>query len=379
MKRRNSIDTDELFRLARQKSVESRTALARTVSEFFSSETVTLTERERALMYDILHRVIRDVEMAVRKQISAQMARLPDVRRDLVTILANDKIDVAYPILIESPVLRDADLIGVIRDRTLEHQLAIAIRKDLSESVSAELVRSGNADVIQALLRNRDARIARATMECLVEQSRRIDTFREPILRRAELGADLAKRMFMWVSAALRHAILERFDLPEEEVDDLLESAVLEEVARTQAEAKAPSKCAELADALVAIDTSTPKMLVSVLEAGEVHLFVSMFESMTGLRHNLIMSMMFEPGGERLALACRAIGLEKVMFASIFSLTRRARPNLQKSLREDLRQALSLYGKTSQDSARKVVRMWQRNADYLSAVDSFEMTTRSRG
>ena len=58
-------------------------------------------------------------------------------------MLANDDIEVAYPILAFNKVLQDADLIEVIRHRTLEHQLVIAIREDVSEAVSDALVRTG--------------------------------------------------------------------------------------------------------------------------------------------------------------------------------------------------------------------------------------------
>ena len=59
-----AIDIDELFKLARRKSVEGRSALAETVTDLFSSESNVLTARERAIMFDILHTIIRDVEMS---------------------------------------------------------------------------------------------------------------------------------------------------------------------------------------------------------------------------------------------------------------------------------------------------------------------------
>ena len=373
MRHLSTVEIDDLYRLARQKSVEGRTTLTQVVSDLFDEEGRDLTARERSLMFDILHRVIRDVEMSVRKRVSAQIATIEDTPLELVRLLANDTIEVAYPVLVRSRILRDADLIGIIRNRTLEHQLAVAIRQDLSETVADALFETGEENVICTLLRNRDASISRATMECLVEQSRRVDTFREPILQRRELGEDLARRMFMWVSAALRQTILERFEMDQETLDDLLEQAVMKELEGQSSEDKTPSKSRELADRLIEAEEVTPELLLAVLEEGEIPLFLSVFERLTGLSQRKVLQIVFEDGGEGLTVACKASGLPKVTFSSIFSLTRRARPQLRQRAARDLRRALGLYDQMTREAAQKVLRMWQRDIDYLTAIRELEI------
>ena len=113
----DSLDTDYLLRLARDKSMAGRRELAEMISDLFLGNTQSLSDRERALTYDILSQVIHDVEMAVRRNISEQLAKVPNAPRDLVLLLANDDIEVAYPILAYNKVLQDADLIEVIRHR----------------------------------------------------------------------------------------------------------------------------------------------------------------------------------------------------------------------------------------------------------------------
>ncbi len=379
MRHLSTVEIDDLYRLARQKSVEGRSSLTQIVSDLFDEEGNDLTARERSLMFDILHRVVRDVEMSLRKRVSTQVAATEDAPAELVRMLANDAIEVAYPILVRSRLLHDADLIDIVRNRTLEHQLAVAIRQDLSETVADALFETGEESVICALLRNQDACISRATMECLVEQSRRVDTFREPILQRSELGEDLARRMFMWVSAALRQAILERFEFDEQTLDDLLEQAVMEELGREDGEDQALSKSQELADRLVESDEVSPELLLSVLEQGEVTLFLSVFQRLTGLSQPKTLQIVFDGGGEGLAIACKASALPKVTFSSIFSLTRRARPQLHQRAARDLRRALALYDHMTREAAQKVLRMWQRDVDYLAAIRELEIGYQTDG
>jgi hypothetical protein len=142
-----------LLDLALDKSLEGRRALTATIGDLFGKQDAVLSERERALMTDILRKLIHDCEMAVRRDLSERLSGAPNPPHELIVALANDEIEVAEPILKRSAVLRDAELVGVIRHRTQQHQLVIAMRRSLSEYVSDALVETGNIDVIKVLLR----------------------------------------------------------------------------------------------------------------------------------------------------------------------------------------------------------------------------------
>ena len=122
-----TVESMYLVRLARDRSDAGRKAFADALSDLFVADGDGLDASERALMYEILHRVIRDIERAMRAEVSRQLAEQPDVPRALALALANDAIEVAYPILTQSTVLLDEDLIDVARGRTIEHQIAIAV------------------------------------------------------------------------------------------------------------------------------------------------------------------------------------------------------------------------------------------------------------
>ncbi|SDE97771.1 DUF2336 domain-containing protein [Rhodospira trueperi] len=374
-----AIDAPYLLALARQKTVASRNALAEVIAGLFGKGADTLNDREFALMADILRRVLKEIEISVRRRIAAGFASRPDVPRDLLTFLANDEIDVAYPVLSQSPVLRDADLIEVIRNRTLEHQLAVAVRFEVSEAVSDELVNTGNETVITELLKNPDARISRATLGYLVEQSRRVGGYREPILSRRELPEDLAKRMVLWVSAALRKTIVDRFDLDPIEVDEMIEKAVLEpDSADADSETGATTAAERLADELSAAGRNDADLMISALQNGEVSLFVTLFARAARMREILVQRMLFEPGGEGLAIACKALGLAREDFSVIFLFSRKARPVSATVLRDEHQSVMALYDRMTAEVCRKVLNRWQRDHNYLKALLAVDFTE-SRG
>ncbi|MCP5370759.1 MAG: DUF2336 domain-containing protein [Hyphomicrobiales bacterium] len=325
-------------------------------------------------MFDILHKLVHDVEMAVRKVLSERLADMPDAPRPLIAQLANDAIEVAYPILTKCMVLEDEDLVEVIAHRTLEHQLAIAVRPGLSEGVSDALVNGGHESVIRTLLGNRDARISRATMEFLVEQSKRVDTFQEPILRREELDGDLATRMFMWVSAALRQYILDNYDLPVSKVDDMLESIAVNEIKSNQAQSESrKTRAREMIDTMGQAGMVTPDLLIAALEQGETALFAALFRKLTGLPQHLTLRLLFEGGGEGLAIACRAVDLGKAVFAGIFTVSRKARPAESANVQRETRRVLNLYDQMSREGAREALDRMCRGQDYLAAIRDLEL------
>lgn len=367
------IDSEYLYRIARDKSVAGRMVLAETISDLFLQRGCTLTERERTLMFSILRHMIHDAEMSVRRIVSVPLAEMDDAPRDLVQRLANDEIEVAYPILTKSTVLHDTDLIEVIQQRTLEYQMAIAIRQSVSEAISGALVQTGNESVISTLLENPNAKISDATMEYLVDEAKRINTLQEPILRRHDLDPKLAKRMFLWVSAALRQYILDNSGLSQTDIDDLLEKVTLEEVAAVTSPDRPKPKSENLAAELDMSGKVTPDLLVRSLSEGEVGLFMAMFRRFTGLRELLVTRLVFEAGGEGLAIACKAVGIDKENFSSIFALSRKARPGSDTTLKRDSRKVLDFYDRISEDAAKQVVRRWQRDVDYLAAIRELEV------
>ncbi len=77
---------------------------------------------------------------------------------------------------------------------------------------------------------------------------------------------------------------------------------------------------------------------------------------------------MFEPGGEGLAIACRAVEVSKADFASIFLLSRSARPGDKVVDPSELTRVLDLYDRIKLDTAHQVVEHWRLDHDYLFAL-----------
>jgi uncharacterized protein (DUF2336 family) len=361
-------DSDALLQMARDKSAAGRQALAATVAGLFLDRDDALSDRERALFGEILHRLVHDVELSLRRHLAERLAGRADAPHGLVVALANDAIEVARSILVRSEILGDAELIEIVRHRTLEHQLAIAMRRSVSEPVSDALIEEGAPDVIRTLLENPNAAISAAAMEYLVEQSKRIDAYQNPLLARPELSPALARRLYWWVSTALRERILARFEIDPATLDETLEQTVSALVPAAPAEPDNPRKNLELAARLAANGEITPRLLVQTLRQGEVALFEALFATLAKIRLALAGRLLFEPGGEGLAIACRAIGIEAPVFASIFVLSRRARPLDAPPLPGDVSRVIRFYNSLRRSDAEALLRKWRRQSEPTAAI-----------
>jgi uncharacterized protein (DUF2336 family) len=366
--------TESLLKLAQDRSLQGRRSLATAMSDLFTERESVLSEREHALMTDILNKLVSEFETELRQDLAERLSDSKTAPRNLVLALANDEIAVARPILLKSGVLQDPELVEIIHHRTLGHQLAIAMRTSVSEVVSDALVETGSTDVIKTLLQNPNAKITEATMAYLVEEARRVDSYQEPLVRRQDLDPLLARQMYWLVSAALRAHLLENFDIDAGDLDDELERAVLalSEASKGEVEETISAPAATLAERLDEDAAVTPEFMIQVLRQGEVALFESLFGRLSGLAAPRLQRVIYEPSGRDLAIACRALEFGKPNFSLIYLLLRRARPGHEMIPPRVVSRLMKYFERIEASAAQSVLRQWQRDPNYLDAIERIE-------
>lgn len=368
----NILDSGNLLNLAQDKSASSRNQLVENISDMFMSADGRLNEHERALMNDVLLKLVSSVEHDIKKELSHRIAESDDVSPELAKFLANESIDIAEPILQQSNVLKDEELIEVIRNRTEGHRMAIAIRSDVSEEVCEELVDMGEEDVIESLIKNDNARISELTMEYLVAESRSVDRFQEPLLNRADLSNDLACRMYWWVSAALRRKIILEMDVDSTFLDDALEMATktaIQNHGQNHGKLDGVMKMAQnLAREMALSDELSITFLRQCLRQEKINLFVAGLSEMSGLDIKIIWRAIREKSGESMAIIIKSQEADRQSFASLFLLIVHAHSGGKARSTALVNSILSLYDDIEVKNARAAVRYWQRDSGYQDAI-----------
>ncbi len=368
------LDSDYLLALARLKTVESRATLAETITDLFSEKGEFLSDWEREAMSAMLHAVVGDIEQALRRAFRERLKALPGCAPDLLARVADDRAEVAYPVLTQSPTLHAEELVEVVRHRALEQRLGLALRAAASRRAEEEAAATAEPGVAEALMRSAGERVAKAAATYVLDRSKEAESRKDPVVRRSELSPDLAKRMFLWVSAALRRHLIDHLGLDEDTVDEMMERVVAEQI-RGIGEAPPPTGAERLADVLAEEGLIDHDLLLRTVTEGEIGLFVALFARTTGLRARLVRRILFEPGGEGLAIACKAIGVGREIFARVFAASRSARLQRDAMTRIETTRAVAFYDLLGLESAQRVVRKWRLSPDYAAAIRELQMAS----
>jgi len=364
-------DIVELLSLAKSRSEASRSQLVENITDLFLSDEGRLSEHERALMSEILSKLITQVEADVRKELADVLLRSGVDVPDVAKLLANDNIEIARPLLEKSDLLKDPDLIEIIRMRTDEHRMAITMRADLSEQVNDALVEYGSEDVLESLLNNHDSNISKRAMEYMVTESRRVDRFQEPLLMRSDLPSDLAYKMYWWVSAALRKKIITDFDIDPVSVEVAVKRAASSVIVEQESEDGAYVRAQKLMRRMHENDELTMQFLINSLRQQRIAIFVAGLAELAHIDFKTTWRIFNDAGGQSFAILAKAIDVDRNQFTSVFLLMSQSRGSQTQSPGV-LKEILVLFDSVSEENARGALQIWQRDNAYQIAVDQLE-------
>ena len=212
--------------MAKSQDPQDRQNLADSVGSICLEDYTYLNDQERALFTEIMLHLLNTATLDLKKSLALSLSDHPQAPRPLMEALAQDDFFVAEVVLSKCAVLSDRALVDIIRHRTLQHQMAIACRKHLNEQVSDAIIEQNNPLLITELLKNKGAKIGEATLRYLVDQSKKIDVYRNPLLSRDDLLPEHAATMYQWVGETLREEICKKFNLEENDVQNLLDKAM---------------------------------------------------------------------------------------------------------------------------------------------------------
>lgn len=272
---------------------------------------------------EIFLTLARQAEREVRRALAERLAGAEWAPAALVNVLALDEIEIAQPILLSSPVLQDDDLLRVLVEASLEHQIAVARRPRISGRVADAVIERGEPAVLTALATNRTAEVSPDGLRRLVEHSRRIAALRGPLIRHPRLTQALAREMYHWLGEALRQSISARFEVEEHRLAAAVYDAV-EGVLRpaTQVPAETPEREEmerRLASKLHAAGQLRAGVLVRAAREKRMSLFVHGLAMLGGFTAAEVRTALAASTPEALYYACAAVGIDRAVYPSLLA------------------------------------------------------------
>jgi uncharacterized protein (DUF2336 family) len=244
----------------------------------------------------------------------------------LILLLVDDTVEVARPLILNSPLLTETDVLRLIAHAGVGHLEAVAGRPNIGTPVTDELARSNHESVLVALVRNVTAKISEGTYQALVQKSRALTELQEPLIRRPDLPPQLANNMCEWVSDALKSFIATHYHVPPPAVQHALTDAVrLVKSPPPEAKDQPADSAQKLIDKLSSSGQLKTGFLMRVLSQGQADLFDLAFSRLLEMELNAFRNAFYNGGARAVALSCRAVGIDRAVFATVFNLSRQSR------------------------------------------------------
>ena len=348
-----------------QGGFRARHALLKRLADVVSLPASRINAFERAVTGDLLVEMLRLASAEDRKRVAARLAPLAELPNVLARMLLRDEPEVAGLLIEQCASLSDADLVACARDASVEHRFLMASRRALSEVVTETLLSFGESRVIEAVLRNTTARLSQVAIEGVVSLSRSDRDLCAHLLKRPELRPSGAYVMFWWCAPDDRRTILQRFAVSREVMQEVAEDVfamaagenwadpvarkALQFIERRQrnrgAIEKSPYDSLEHAIETAAADGLTRDLATEIA-------YLSGLKPVTGAK------ILGDPGGEPLAILCKATGLTKSNLTGLWRSMRRSEQAADGSPDPAWERVQVTYDMLAVDRAQTVLRYW---------------------
>ena len=347
--------TDDLLNLARSRAPADRERLLLAIVDLCdageSAAGLMASKPIQALLNSIFMSLVVEAERDIRRRLSEKLAQADWAPSALVNVLALDDIEIARPVIAGSPVLKDHDLVRLLVEATIEHQIEVARRPNIGPPVVAAILQQSEPEVLTALAGNPTATLDEHDLAVLVAAAQRVAAMRSPLARHPGLTGGLARQLYVWVGQALRRSLVERFRLDAAELDAALAASVREAhggAAPADAPAERDGEREEMERRLVAkLDAAgqlRPGYLLRALKERRLTLFLAGLARLGRFDEHHVRRAVDSDRPELLALACASVGIDRSVFPTILEMVRHLNQGLPGGGQEGARRAGGAFG-----------------------------------
>lgn len=342
----------------------ARNLLLRRLADVVSLPQSRINAFERAMTADLLTDILRDAAPMERQRVARRISSLAEVPASLARLLLRDEIAVAAPLLELCASLSDSDLLDCIHSTGIEHHKLIAARRGVGELVCEALVTLAETPVLEILLRNPLARLPPPAVDGLTALTREHPQLTPLLLRRPEVRPSHAYVLFWWSDRESRATILQRFAVSREVLQDAA-SDIFAIIAAEGWQDPLARKALQFIERRqrnrAAIDKSPFDGLeeaVAACQGGMTRELAEEISYLSGIKPMTGAKIFTDPGGEPLAILCKATGLPRAALRALWKGLRRPEVDGHGAPDARLENVLTTYDSIAVDRAQTVLRYW---------------------
>jgi uncharacterized protein (DUF2336 family) len=257
--------------------------------------------------------LLDDPSPLVRRALAEVFASAEKAPLIVVHALAADQPDVALPVLAQSPLLLDDNLVDLIATGQADVQAVVAGRSPLSPGLAAAVAEVGAAEACLTLLENPDADIAPFSIDRIIDRFGHLAPIRENLLAREDLPVAMRQTLLSKLSQTLAEFVAARQWLGPEHAEftakEACEKATVALAADTQYE-----EVGALVQHLRQSGQLTAGMILRALLSGNVVLFEEALAELSGVSIDRVTAYIHDKNISGFRALYREAGLPEVAY-----------------------------------------------------------------
>ncbi len=241
-----------------------------------------LSEEERDGVEAAMTILLDDPSANVRYALADALAGSDKSPHHVILSLVTDQVHIAAVVVERSPLLLDAELVDQIATREPVIQRAIANRPVVSRAVAAALSEVAEVDSCLMLLENGGARIARFSLDRVVERFGDDERVRDLLLQRDDLPLNVRQTLVSRYADNLKSIVCSHHWLSSERAEIVVRDA-RDRATVTMAFQAPASEVPALVRQLIDKNELTPTLLIRAVVSGQIVLFEEALTALSGL------------------------------------------------------------------------------------------------
>lgn len=311
---RPQLTQQDIHRLMKGESPEQRASVAHRLCRRIGLD--VLSDAEKQFAQEIIRILAADAADLVRRTLAITLRSSPILPREIALKLARDIEAVAIPILEESPVFTEEDLVELVLSVTAAKQAAIAGRDGLSITVSEVISEHGAVEAVRALAENQTAEWSDKAYTDALARFGADEIVQAGLIRRDFIPVHIAEKMVSLVSGNLFDMLVNRHELPAQLAIDLAASARERVTIDLVEQAGRSHDLPRFVSQLNLNGRLTHSLIMRALCCGQMPFVEHALSELSGVAHQRVWLMIHDAGPLGLQAVFDHAGLPRKMLAA---------------------------------------------------------------
>ncbi len=311
---RASLTQDDIRRLVKGESPEQRALATRKICEQIGER--ELSENDRVYASKILDHLANDAAELVRKSLAVTLQNSPNLPHDLAMRLARDVDAVASPVLINSPVLTEEDLVEIVLAGSPGKQVAVARRDEVSAGLTEVIAMYGCRDAVETVALNEGATFSDDAYAGVLNRFPEDDGVKGALIERSELPIHVSEKLVALVTGDLFDRLVNKHELPPQLAIEIATGARERATLDLVEQAGVSTDPGRFAQQLHMNGRLTPSLLMRAMCLGYMPFVEFALAELAGVPRSKAWLMIHDAGALGLKTIFERAGLPASMFAA---------------------------------------------------------------